>query len=430
MRKRTLVEPVVASIRSLARARVRVARLLSAVAVVGEGVLGLSTGYLLALLGAAAIRRPRPPRAGTGGMHLVVLIPAHNEERGIAETLQSVFECEYPEDRRDIVVIADNCDDRTAAVAETAGATVFRRTDPARRGKGHALGWGLPRVLAEMPGAEAIVLLDADCRASRNLLTAVAARLGGGAVAVQAQYVVSNPEESWLSGLRFAAFVLFNTVRPLGKDTLGLSCGLLGTGMAFARELLHRQPWEAFSLSEDLEYHARLVAAGERVSFAPEAWVSSPMPTSLDQARDQQLRWEGGRWQFVRTWTPVLVADGLRMRDPVRLHAGVEPLVPPQSLLLAGNAVLAVLALVSGSRLSITLAACNVVAQVCYIIGGLLHVRAPLSAYRSLALAPVLLASKVGIHAKILMGRGAKGWVATRRHPAGRQSSERPVGPL
>lgn len=391
-----------------------------------EGLLSLSTCYLLALLGAAAYgRRARPSHANAAEhLRFTVLIPAHDEESGIEGTLASLEALDYPTDRLEVVVIADNCRDRTAAVARTAGATVYERTDPDRRGKGHALAWALERLRAEQSDGDVIVFLDADCQVSPNLLAAMEARLRAGAEAVQADYVVANPGESWSSGLRYAAFALINTVRPLGKGTLGLSCGLLGTGMGFKRTLLEREPWEAYSLAEDGEYHLRLVASGARVAFAREASVSSAMPTSLRGAREQQLRWEGGRWELIRSWTPKLLRSGLRHRDPVRLHAALEPVVPPQSLLLAGNAALAVAALVLRSPVGLTLAGANLAGQGAYILGGLALVRAPARVYRALALAPVLMLWKVGLYVRILGGRGSKGWVRTERETPTASSGE------
>jgi hypothetical protein len=209
-------------------------------------------------------------------------------------------------------------------------------------------------------------------------------RLRTGAEAVQVQYLVANPGESWSSGLRFAAFALSNIVRPLGLSALRLSCGLFGTGIAFWRSLLEEIPWDAVSLAEDGEYHCRLVESGRRVVFAPEAWVSSATPTSLSQARDQQLRWEGGRWETICSRTPELVADGLRQRGPRGLHVALVPLVPPQSLHLAANVAAGLLAIALRSPAGIKLAAVNLLGQAGYIVGGLL-IRAPAAVYRSLA---------------------------------------------
>src|SRR5258708_747412 len=50
----------------------------------------------------------------------VVLIPAHNEEAGIGATLKSLLPQLGPKDR--LLVVADNCEDATAAVAHAHGA--------------------------------------------------------------------------------------------------------------------------------------------------------------------------------------------------------------------------------------------------------------------------------------------------------------------
>lgn len=382
-----------------------------------EGLLSLVTCYLLTLLLAAFLGRrvARQAPATTDRLRFLVLVPAHDEELSITRTVASLRGMTYPTDRYEIIVIADNCRDTTAELARAAGATVLERTNPDVRGKGHALAWALERLRSERPDVEAIAFVDADCHVTPNFLTAIESRIRGGAVAVQTDNVVSNPQESWSSALRFAAFALIGTVRPLGKETLGLSSGLRGTGMALTRSLLERHPWDAFSLAEDGEYHLRLVATGERVAFAPEAAVRSSMPTSLKESQQQNLRWEGGKWQLVRAWTPLLVQTGLRRRSLGQIHAGLEPLVPPQSLHLTGLLVLGSLAAMLRSSMATRLAAANLLGEVCFVLGGLLLVQAPAGVYRALALAPALVAWKLGLYAKVLLGQTPTCWVRTGR---------------
>ncbi len=392
-------------------------RVLKGSLLIFEGLLSAATLYLLLLLGAAATQRssPRLSRGNSGLSRFLILIPAHDEESCIEDALRSLWRLDYPRHCFDVLVIADNCSDDTAVLARRSGARVYERNDRSSSGKGHALAWALSRLMGEQDTADAVVFLDADCEVSSNLLTAIDSRLRGGARAVQVNYVVGNPGESWSSGLRYAAFALINTVRPLGKSRVALSCGLLGTGMAFTRDLLDRLPWDAISLAEDGEYHMRIVEAGERVVFVPEAVVCSPMPTSLGAARNQQLRWEGGRWDLVRRWTPRLLRSGLSYRDLSRVHTALEPLVPPQSLLAASNVILLGLSALLRSRAAVGLALANLVAQVGFILGGLVLVRAPVQVYRSLALAPILVIWKVALQFRILAGHGAQGWVRTER---------------
>lgn len=75
-----------------------------------------------------------------------VLIAARNEETVIGSLIESIKRQNYPADRIDIYVIADNCTDCTAKAAKSHGATVFERFDKVRIGKGYALNYLLGRI--------------------------------------------------------------------------------------------------------------------------------------------------------------------------------------------------------------------------------------------------------------------------------------------
>jgi GT2 family glycosyltransferase len=382
-----------------------------------QAAIAIAWAYLLVLL-ASARRRRAAGRGATGKCReasFTVLVPAHDEAEDIGVTLDSLRRQTFPRSRYEVVVVADNCTDDTARVARSAGATVLERHDLAHSGKGPALAWAMSVAGRDWLGSDAVAVIDADCEASPNLLEALAERIGRGAAAAQADNVVGNPGESAAAALRFAAFKLENSVRPTGRSGLGLSCGLLGTGMAFSSDLIRELPWEPSSLAEDREYHMRLVEAGGRVEFVPEASVRSKMPASFAASETQQLRWEAGRWATVRRWSPRLVRSGLRARDPVRLHAGLEALIPPQSVLMIATATTGALGLLVGSRGTVRLAGASAGAQAAYVLGGLALVRAPAAAYRALGRAPLLAARNLRVHGRILVGKGPRRWRATER---------------
>jgi hypothetical protein len=382
----------------------------------------LGSAWLTVLMLAAARgRRGRDERqASHDGLRLLVLVPAHDEQAVLGATLTSVARADYARSGLDVVVIADNCQDRTAEIASAFEVRVLVRTDPAHRGKGHALAWALRELRDDVAGADAVVFLDADCQVSANTFTALAARIAEGASAAQVGYTVANPGDSWSAALRWAAFALLHLVRPLGRDALGLSAGILGTGFALTPDLLERCPWRSFGLAEDGDYHLRLVACGERVAFAPEAAVTSRMPASLADAEQQHLRWEGGRWQIVRTWTPRLLLAGVREHSPAKIVAAVEPAIPPQSLLAAGNTAALVLGAARHRRGLLTAGLAGTACQAAYVVGGQVVARAPATVWRALAFSPALVAWKLALSARIVSGRGPQGWVGTRDRRRGR----------
>ena len=115
-------------------------------AVVGA-LLALAALYLLVPAVAALFYRRRESEV-TGDTHVVVLIPAHDEEGSIAQSVRAFEAQTYPAERFEVVVVADNCTDDTARLARAAGAEVLVRDEPDVRGKGQALRWAIERLLA------------------------------------------------------------------------------------------------------------------------------------------------------------------------------------------------------------------------------------------------------------------------------------------
>jgi cellulose synthase/poly-beta-1,6-N-acetylglucosamine synthase-like glycosyltransferase len=288
--------------------------------------------YLLVLALAARAPRapakePPPPR-----VRFDIVVPARNEEAGIAATIASLHALDYPPELVRVLVVADNCTDQTAARAELAGAAVMVRDDPDHRGKGFALAAAFDAI--ERDGrAEAVVVVDADTKVSPNLLRAFAHHLTTGARAVQASYGVQNPEASWRTRLMAIALALFHVLRSLGRERLGLSAGLRGNGMAISLAALHAVPYRAFSIVEDVEYGLALGEAGIRVRFAPEAQVLGEMVSREGPSRSQRRRWERGRRELARTQGPRLLWKAIVGRDPVLLDLALDVLVPPLAAL-------------------------------------------------------------------------------------------------
>ena len=293
----------------------------------------------LFLVTSGAFRRPVRHRSlPPAQCRLAVVIPAHNEATLIARCVHSVAAADPSMGDRQIVVIADNCSDDTAARATEAGARVLVRHNLEQRGKGYALRMAFETLEAE--GFNAFLVIDADSLVSANLLSETALRLNAGAPAVQCRYQVANGTDSLRTRLMDVAFLAFNVLRPMGRGGWGLSAGVLGNGFALRSETLRAVPYNADSIVEDLEYHLRLVGDGQQTDFISEATVFGEIPAGDEAARVQRSRWEGGRLRMAREWIPRLAAGVLRGR--FRL---LEPLLELLTLPLAYHVVLLTLAL-------------------------------------------------------------------------------------
>jgi 1,2-diacylglycerol 3-beta-glucosyltransferase len=298
--------------------------------------LGIGGSYLGAL---SLLARPKAPPSPDLSVQFVVVVPAHDEEIGISDTVKNVQSVDYPPGNVRIVVVADNCSDATAERARAAGAEVIERTDPQHRGKGYALAFAFERLLGEHAPAHAIVVVDADTRVSSNLLQAFSGHLATGAQAMQASYRVANASNAWRAALMSVAFACMHDVRSLGRERLGLSTGLRGNGMCFSTRSLQRVPHRSTSLVEDVEHGLDLAARGVRVEFVHEASVEAEMPEHDDNAASQRQRWERGRAALRRERGLSLILDAVRNVDPVRADLAADLIMPPLAQLVAAFGV-------------------------------------------------------------------------------------------
>jgi len=375
-----------------------------------------AAGYL-GLLTVLARRRSPPPPAPRSP-RIDVVVPAHDEEAGIAETVKSLLAVEYPRSTFRVIVVADNCRDRTAAAAEAAGAEVLVRQDPDRRGKGYALRFAFDHVLAR-GDAEAVAVVDADTTVSANLLQAFAAHFARGAPALQAHYGVRNARESWRTRLLAIAFGALHGVRSLARERLSLSCGLRGNGMAFTRELLLEVPHEAWSVVEDLEYGIQLAYRGHRVHYAAEAEVLGQMAASEGASRSQRRRWEGGRGAMARAHAGPLLRCALRARSVMLADLAIDLLVPPLGTLVLWSslglaACAGASALGAPLRVAPWLFGASLAVLAAYGLRGWSLSGVGARGLLDLFLAPVYLAWKVGL--RFVPSHHQTGeWVRTRR---------------
>lgn len=365
-------------------------------------------------------RRRRAACARPGAHHFAIVIPAHNEEAGLATVLRSCAALDYPSDRYQVFVIADNCSDTTATVARQHGATCLERSDLGRRGKGYALEWAFERVLKHLP--DAVLVLDADCTIDSHALREFNRLLQDGYPVLQASYVASNPDATVTSYVGCIANCIENELFYAPKSRLGLAVLLRGTGMVFARAVLERYPWNAQSIVEDSEYTVRLYQAGLRVEFVPNVRVLSPFAAEHKQLAIQRGRWIGGNSAFGWTHVGRLIGQGLLSRRPILIDLGWTLLASQRSivllLMLLALAVCALSAWLAPGAFSLTLllvAACLPLAQGLLLVCGVARLGLSGRRLAFLAGSPFLVARWLLIGLRSVVVSRALGWERTPR---------------
>ncbi|HJR82443.1 MAG TPA: glycosyltransferase family 2 protein [Sphingomicrobium sp.] len=300
----------------------------------------LTTFFVVEVL--AGLSPTGATRRGPSGATAVVIVPAHDEEAVIGETLARLKEAVGDEMR--ILVVADNCTDSTAEHARLPGVDVVERNDPDLRGKGHALAFAADRLADVQP--DVLVVLDADCTIDGSSLRAlVEAAASSGRPAQAINLLKPDRAASPLVQLSTFAFMLKNLVRQRGLQRLAGRVHLTGTGMAMPFGLFRASAEVRSSIVEDLALGLELAGRGCAPQLVEDAFVWSG-GSSEQGTLIQRRRWEGGFLATAARYGPKTILAG-------SVLAGLDLLVPPLALFAALNlvalAVAAVVTLVSGA---------------------------------------------------------------------------------
>ncbi len=261
-----------------------------------EILIALIGGYyvLIYTLGLFPWKKREIPK-GKRYLKFAILIPAHDEERVIANLVSNLNKLRYPRSCYEVIVIADNCTDNTAKVAKNAGATVWERKDSIRRGKQHALSWAFKRVL-KMKRFDAVCVFDADNLVSLNFLEKVNEMFCSGEKVVQCYLDTKNPFDSWVTKAYALGYWISNRVFQLARWHVGLSAVLGGTGFAIALDLVKKYALNLTSVTEDLELTVKLNLDGIKIGWIHDAKVYDEKPLTLRDSWNQRLRWMRGHW--------------------------------------------------------------------------------------------------------------------------------------
>lgn len=129
---------------------------------------------------------PNPVKKSETTMpNITILIPAYNEERAIADKIKNTLALNYPENKREIVVIDNGSSDKTYEIASRFPVTLLK----SERGKLQALNRGI-----NYAKTEAIAITDADVELSEDSIKSAVSYLSEKIGAVGG-YIVAEAEE-------------------------------------------------------------------------------------------------------------------------------------------------------------------------------------------------------------------------------------------
>ncbi len=272
-----------------------------------------------------------------------LVVAAHNEERVIAQMIDSLKSLNYPKDLYDIFVVADNCTDSTSAISREKGALVYERFNTVKRGKGYAMEWIFDIIFKLDKKYDAVSIFDADNVVSSNFLMEMNKQLCKGHKVVQGYIDSKNPFDSWITCSYSIAFWTVNRLFQLSRYYLGMSCGLCGTGFCIDTEVLKKLGWGATCLTEDLEFTMKLALNGMKVSWAHDAVVFDEKPLTLKQSWNQRKRWMQGHADCAIRFFPKLIKKAVKEKNLIAFDCALYMLQPIRILFMGLVVVMAYL---------------------------------------------------------------------------------------
>lgn len=268
-----------------------------------------STAVVFLGLAVEIVRRMRSRRAAPCAdaedtpkpLRFACVICAHDEEKVIHRPVRSLLAADYPADKRDVIVLADNCSDRTAEIARGFEGVIVREKSTPSSGKGDVLAWGLDEIRNE--GYDAIAVFDADNEADPEWFTEMNKAFARGAHVVTGHRMSSNPFTSLIGGWYTIYWNLMNELSNRVRSSLGLSAMLTGTGFAFKTGVLPEEGWRTRTFVEDLEFAFFSNMKGYRVIYVPDAVFYDEQPVSVRPMYRQLNRWATGGLQILGLYT-------------------------------------------------------------------------------------------------------------------------------
>lgn len=227
-----------------------------------------------------------------------ILIPAHNEEKVIAATIEAMQKMNYPKDKLKIVVINDGSSDSTREIILSYAANDSRiilhdiPKGEGGKGKSRTLNHAIKDIDSEI-----IAIYDADNTPDPNALHYLVIQLISNPElgAVIGKFRTVNKKRNLLTRFINIETLSFQSMLQAGRWQLHNIATLPGTNFVMWTKLINElNGWDEEALTEDSELSIRIYELGYKIKFIPYAITYEQEPEKVKVWIKQRIRWVRG----------------------------------------------------------------------------------------------------------------------------------------
>lgn len=236
---------------------------------------------------------------------ITIVVPAHNEEIVIAQTTKAILDLNYPADRVEVFIFADNCQDNTARAAQwvldlpayrSRNARVIERT-----GKGGKA--GVLNDALKIASGDYIAVYDADAIPEENALYFLVRKVLENPeryVAAFGRNKTRNARQNFLTWCINQEIVVTQRIQHCAIWHMFKIGRIPGTNFIIQRKFVQSiGGWRNGALTEDTDISFKIMQSGKLIALAYNSEAFQQEPERLHDYYFQRLRWAKGNYQVV-----------------------------------------------------------------------------------------------------------------------------------
>lgn len=270
---------------------------------------------------------------------LSVIVPAYNEEKVIARTIEGLIETQYP--KKEIIVVDDGSKDRTFEIAQRYK-NAIKVLHKENGGKASAVNYGLSYATGEV-----IVIVDADTIIGRDSLIHIVKGFGlSKDVAAVAGNIKVRNRMNWLTWCQAIEYVAGIQIVRRALDVFGAISVVPGALGAFRKSALGEiGTYDKDTVVEDFDVTMKILKSKLVIQGSTKATAYTESPQTIRGLYNQRRRWYGGNMEVFARHSDALINPryGLlqRMVFPFMIFSSM--VMPFIGIIAWANAIIAII---------------------------------------------------------------------------------------